>query len=371
MNAASSYVLQDVADIASTNGDTAPALAVGGFSQQPALQIGNMVMQAILLGGPGGQPCNWKFNRFNVTPFPTISWQQDYFVPGIVDLGWIEYAWASNINSTSLPKEKRDLEVHRDLEVTYWQCGYPGKICWIPNSTAQTGTWGEAPLGPTVNNPSGQTTSFGNNLGGLQNPGPGVIYTNPVGTPNQPINATTCITDPNGNLWTVTTYGTCGNTQPTWPTNPVYPTYQDQTIVATTVTDGSTIWTAINPVGQAFRLNPIPPQTGVVWMIQPVCQARIPIFKSLGQTLEPIPDDYISYFKQGFQAQFYRRSPDPKTRIKFDKEWELWLSALDKAIRQGQREMDDFGFYPSQSIMDSGTQIFVGPAYPWPQGFGR
>ena len=127
-NAASSYVLQDVVDVALTNGDTAPALATGGFSQLPALQIANMVMQAILLGGPGGQPCNWKFNRFNVTPFPTISWQQDYFVPGIVTLGWLESAWGIQYTNSSQPKPKFALEVKRDLMVTFQETGYPGRF---------------------------------------------------------------------------------------------------------------------------------------------------------------------------------------------------------------------------------------------------
>ena len=203
----------------------------------------------------------------------------------------------------------------------------------------------------------------------LQNPGPGVIYTNPIGaSPNGPINPTTNITDPNGNLWTVTTYGTCGMTQPSWPTTPVYPTFNSSTTVATTVTDGTTIWTAINPKGQGFRLNPIPPQTGIVWLIQPVCQARAITFTSLTQTLDPIPDDYATYFKQGFFAQCYRRSPDPKVRAKFPDEWKIWFDSLNKAIMAGQRETDDFGFYPTQSIMDSGFGYgqWVGPAYPWP-----
>lgn len=363
----STITLQDIIDDASTLADTAPALATGGFVGTPAFSMANDVITAMLLGGPEGQPFNWKWNRFNVTPFATNSYQQDYFVAGVVNIGWIESAWASNVNQTSVPKQKQQLEVHRDLEVTYQQTGYPGKICWIPNDQCQSGTWGQAPLGPTASQPSGQVQSTGIGLTGLQNPGPGVIYTNPFGAPSQPINAVTAITDPNGNLWLLTTYGTCGNTQPSWPTNPVYPTYQDTTIVATTVSDGSCVWTAINPKGQGFRLNPIPPQTGVVWLIQVVAQMRPPVFKSLQQLLNPIPDDYATYFKQGFFAQCYRRNPDPKVYKKFPDEWKLWLDYLDKAVRSGQREMDDFGFYPGTSIMDGGGIGYcpVNPAQPY------
>lgn len=367
----SSITLRQIVDDASTIADLAPALATGGYSDQPAISIANDVMTAMLGGGATGAPLNWKWNRFNVRPFSTISWQQDYFVPGLVNLAWMEYAWASDINSTSNPKPKMDLEVKRDLEVTYTQTGYPGKICWIPNDQCITGTWGASPLGPTATNPQGQSGTIGSGMSGIYNPGPNVIYTNPVGSANsQPINATTVITDPNGNLWCLTTFGTCGSVQPTWPTTPSFPTLQKQTTVATTVADGTCIWTAINPKGQALRLNPIPPQTGRVWQIQVVGQMRVPTFTSMAQTLEPIPDDYSSYFKQGFFAQCYRRNPDPKIRARFADEWQMWLRALDLSIKQGQRELDDMGFYPtSAGVMDTdysgGIPSPARPYGPW------
>lgn len=362
----SSISLQEIVDDAASLGDVSPALATGGFSDAPALSIANDVISAMLLGGPKGEPFNWKWNRFNVKSFPTISLQQDYFVPGVVNLGWLEKAWASNINQVSIPKQKSQLEVKKDLDVTFMQTGYPGKICWLPNDQLQTGTWGAHPLGPTAANPSGETGVAGSNPTGLQNPGPNVVYTNPIGTVQTPLNATTCITDPNGNLWVLTTFGTCGSTQPTWPASPAYPTFKDPTIVATTVTDGTCVWTAVNPKGQGFRLNPIPPQTGVVWLIQPVAQMRPPRFTTLGQLLEPVPDDYVTYFKQGFFAECYRRNPDPKVRAKYAQERQLWLEALDKAVRQSDREADDYGFVPGSSIMETGWGINpINPANPF------
>src|SRR5271165_5156361 len=145
--------LQDLVDDASNFGDIAPVLATGGSSDQPAISIANDVMQLIINGGPGSKPFNWKWNRFNLPPFPIISYQQDYFIPGLVRLGWLESAWASNINQTSIPKQIVPLEVHKDLLVTYQQTGYPGKICWIPNNMCNTGTWGAQPQGPTVGYP--------------------------------------------------------------------------------------------------------------------------------------------------------------------------------------------------------------------------
>lgn len=367
----STITLQELVDDASSLGDVAPALATGGMSVAPALSIANDVMQAIINGGPGGQPFNWKWNRINVTPFPTISFQQDYFVPGVSNLSWIESCWASDINQTSIPKQILSVEVHKDLEVTDGQTSQPGKICWIPNDLLNTGTWGAQPAGPTSSNPSGNVETTGPNPGGLQNPGPGVIYTNPIGSLQQPQNATTAIKDPNGNLWALTTYGICGDVQPSWPASPIYPTFKNPTLIATTVPDGTCVWTAIDPKGQGFRLSPIPPQTGIVWLIQPVGQKRAPRFSSMAQTLDPVPDDYEWAFKQGFFAECYRRSPDPKVRSKYTMERQLWLEALDKAVRQSDKELDDFGFYPGSSIMSSGYGAVCGnsPAYPFAGGW--
>lgn len=353
----SSYTLEDVNAIVFANADAAPALSVGGFSQQPIIQIANKIMNAMVLGGPQG-PFNPKWNRFYVPPFTTISWQQDYFIPGLVTLGWLESCWAIQYQNTSQPKPKCQVEVHKDLRIVDGQmsCGWPGKICWIPARLAQTGTWGATEL----QTPTGQN-----------NPGPGVVYTNPLSVPNQPANPITIITDPNGNLWTVTTYGTCGNSQPSWPASPTFPTYANPNTVATTQTDGSVVWTAINPNGQAMRISPLPPQTGVAWQINPVGQQRLVTFTTLTQSLGVLPDDYYQYFVDGCIAESYSRNPDPKLKNKYADAYRNWLASWDLAVRQGQREQDDFGFYPGESIMQPGCGgVWLGPADPYNYRWG-
>jgi len=359
--------LQAVADDASTLGDVAPALATGGLSQMPTLSIGNDVMQAMINGGPGGRPYNWKWNRYNLPVFYTNSLQQDYFIPGLVNIGWLESGWVSNINQTSIPKQTYPLEIDKDLLVMNDQGGYVGKAAWLLNRMLNTGTWGAAPQGPTAGFPSGQTTVPGPNLTGQQNPGPGVIYTNPVGQLVTPYNATTAIKDPYNNLWCLTGYGTCGGVEPTWPSNPTFTTLRNPNILATTVVDGSCIWTAINPVGQGIRLLPMPPQSGVVWAVQIVGQMVAPRFFNPTQYLNPIPDAFEWAFKQGFFAECYRRNPDSKIRARYPQERQNWLESLDKAVRQHDREKDDFGFYPGNpAVMDTGWGLNpITPAQPW------
>ena len=360
--------LQSIVDDTLVLGDVAPALATGGLSQQPALSIANDVMAALINGGPGGQPYNWKWNRYNLPVFYTNSLQQDYFIPGLNNIGWLESAWAVNINQTSVPKQNFPVEIDKDLLLTYQAGTYAAKIAWIPNSMANTGTWGQHPLGPTAGFPTGETTVAGPNLSGQQNPGPGVIYTNPVGTLVTPYNATTAISDQFGNLWCLTTYGTCGSTPPPFPSNPAFPTLRNPNIIPTTVVDGTCVWTAINPNGQGIRIAPTPPQSGVVWAIQAVGQMVAPRFSNLQQYINPIPDAWEWAFKNGFFAECYRRNPDPKIRARYQQEKQTWLESLDKAVRQADREPDDFGFYvtPSGLIMDTGYGWNpITPSQPW------
>lgn len=347
----SSYTLQNLVDDARSMGDLAPTLPVGGYFETVALSAANDAMTAMLAGSSKGSPFNFKFNRIQIPPFFINSWQQDY-ATNMVGLGWLESCIAYNTSSSQFPKPQRTVEVVRDVLQTNAQTERSAKICWMQNDTMNYGVWGQ-----------NQNLS----LLGLQNPGPGAVYTNPAGLASLPANPITQVKDAFGNFWIVTQYGTCGNTNPFLTNlNPVFPTLASPTTVATTATDGTVVWTAVNPKGQGYRINPMPSQTGPVWQLAPVGQARIAPFTKLSQFIEPIPDDYFSYFKQGFFTQLYRRSKDPKVRALYETELKVWMNSLDSAVRQGSREMDDWGFVPSTSVMDTGWAFNpVNPAQPY------
>lgn len=415
----SSYTIQNLVDIARTRGDIAPALPTGGSYETVALSATNDTMTAMLAGSNKGSPFNFKFNRILIPPFYVNSYQQDY-ASSVVNLGWLESCNAYNTSSTQYPKPERYLEVRRDVMLVSYQTGRGAKISWMQNNTLTYGIWGQS-----------QVLS----LTGLQNPGPGISYTNPAGASSMPANPTTQVQDAAGNFWLLTTYGTCGSVTPFAPVSsavsivggtvtvtapnglkagtvvvgsgfgtitglnglkltvltasptgftaattlsnatdtvgsfaivPIYPTFPNPSIVATTVTDGSVVWSAINPQGQGFRINPMPTQTGPVWQVAPIGQARIAQFTRMQQYLEPIPDDYFTYFKDGFFAQCYRYHPDPKIRAKFESEYNIWMKALNLAVSQGSREEDDFGFVPGSNVMDTGWAFNpVNPAMPY------
>jgi hypothetical protein len=103
-----------------------------------------------------------------------------------------------------------------------------------------------------------------------------------------------------------------------------------------------------------------------VWLIQPVAQSKVPFVATLGQFLDPVPDDFYTFFKQGFFAQCYRRSPDPKVRAKFEMEYQLWNKALTNAVMYGANQEDDWGFVPVSGIMETGYSYNpITPANPY------
>lgn len=360
----STIQLQYIVDQAKTMPELNPVLSTGGFSDQPARNIANRVMVDMLAGRAGiiGPP--WKWNRAKVPPVFTNSWQQDYALNTVNNIAWFENGVIIDINSTSQPKTKYPFESNRDLAETDVQYGQPGQFSWMPNDQLIYGIWGGGNTGE----------------GTLSNPGPSSVYGAILGSTSQAANPFTQIKDPNGNFWTLqptvafpnnlNTSVTLGLTQPVWPTNPTFPTYQNPNTVQTVanggiVQDGTAYWQAVNPKGQGIRINPIPSQTGRVWQLRTFAQMRPPVFANLQQTLEPIPDDYYTYFYDGFVAYCYLHSKDPKVAAKFQMIYKVWIESLQAAVSAMDRERDNMGIYPGESIMQQGYQNYIGPANPY------
>jgi len=337
----STVSLQNIIDDALRFGDLKPVLQSGGSSLEPALTIANQVMVELC-----SKRFNWKWNSFNVPAFQTISWQNDYVVPGVTKLGWLENGVVIDINSTQIPKRKFKLEVVRDLQPTSDSYGRPFQICWLNNSNLQYGTWGSGLAVPNTNS-TGQT-----------NPGPNVKYTQPLGATTTPSNPITQIIDPNGNIQVLTTFGTCGGTAPTWPAA--------SAAVGTTTTDGTCVWTVADPYGQGFRLQMIPAQAGVVFQVLLRAQFKPVRFSSITSFIDPVPDDFADYFMQGFRALCYQRSPESAIRAKFPAEYQLWQKSLSDAEGQADRETESYGAYPATDLM--GGYDCPGPRPDWPYG---
>lgn len=318
-------------DDANTFGDITPVTSVGGFSDAPALAIANRVMMSML-----AQTFNWKFNRFQVPPFVTISWQQDYASVNLNGLGWIENCVMVDINNTALPKPIWWPQAVKDLMQTSGLNWDPSRlqICWLPNDQLIQGTW----------------------------PGALKVYTQPLGAASTPVNPFINIVDLNGNIQVLTVYGTTGASQPAWP--------GPGAAAGVLTQDGTCVWSVANPKAQGFRLSSLPAQNGVVYQIRVIAQARPPQFTSRTQTLEPIPDDYAPYFMEGFRAYCYERSPDPSVKKQFALKTQAWMAGMLEAVKKGNREPDSFGFYPDRCVVEPGSSGPIGPANPYGPGYG-
>lgn len=324
----STVTIQSVNDYISSMGELQPVLPVGGFSVLTALGIGTDVMSELI-----AQRFNWKWNRMKVPPWYTNSWQQDYAQLSKTTwpspLGWLENAYWVDINNTALPKPAWPIECVRDLATTSISGNPPAKIEWLPNNQLNFGVW----------------------------PGANQTYTSPIGAVITPTNPPINILDAHGNILVLTQYGVTGANAPVLPAN---------SPEGTPVNDGSCVWKVADPNSQGFRIVPLPPQQGVVYQVNVVAQMQAPPpFTSMGQLINPIPDDYAKWFRDGYKAFCYQASPNLSVQAMFEKKRENWLMAIVNAIRQGDREQDNAGFVPDRGVVAPQGGIDIGPANPY------
>jgi hypothetical protein len=327
--APSSWRVQDCINYARTFDFAVPTVGLAGYAQEPALSFANDIMQKII-----AKNNPWKWNSYTAPVFYSQPYQQDFMTNISANtMGWLESATFTDINNPAGTPQyfiKPPLQCVARLLPTY-VVGIPNEIAWIMNRNSVTGLW----------------------------PGPNTLYLNPLisaggGPGNNPL---TGITDPNGNLQTVTTYGTTGSSAPSWPAANAQ--------AGTTTTDGSVVWTVMDPNGIAFRVNMLATYGSNVWQFNVTYQQRAPLMTSLSQTFAPIPDDLQYLIKQGFLAFCYKKSD----RATFNIEYAQWLEDIQQALEQTDRETQTFGIYPADSLQNTGGGSGVG-TYGYPGWWG-
>ena len=172
VNTACTVTLQRIVNILKTMPLLRPVVDVVGSEDEPALSAANDVMNAIC-----GCAFPHKWNEMIIPVFYSNSNQQDYagIYPNgasITNLSWLERGIVIDINNNSSPKPYCMVEVGRELPqaTASWfssnTLNYQFRVNYFPNNTLYYGTWGAGQVG---------NATFGNN------PGPGSVYTNPVG----------------------------------------------------------------------------------------------------------------------------------------------------------------------------------------------
>ena len=323
----SNVKLMDIVDEVAVMGDLTPVLkSTGGYAAQPALSIANTVMGELL-----SVRFPWKWNRAKVPPFVLTPLQQDYPSMNVKNIGWLENGVRIDINNTQVPPPSWPIIAVRDIAIDTSIGGFPGEVCWFPNNQLEYAAW----------------------------PGPGKLYTDPVGLPSPNNNPATTIRDARDNILILTQYGTTGTTPPLGAANAA---------PGVVIADGTAAWTVADPDAQGFRFLPRPPSGGNVWLVRIFAQMKMPPrFINLGQFIDPVPDEYSKWFIDGFIAYAHRYSSNPAVKAQFNGMKLSWLQSVAAAVVQGDREDESKGFFPDKPIA---APSFIQDQGPYPYRWG-
>ncbi len=344
----SSITLQQVVDYARSFPENNPILPAGGYNYEPALTFANDVLQKILMQG-----MNWRWNESYVPLFITNCLQQDY-VTSLTDIGWLTSAFRIDVNNNTnagnlSPKPIATLEVSRDLGISPYP-SLPVEVCFINNSQAQFGVWTPETVIPCG---YGVAAAPATPIQQIVDANSNILFID-SSVLNLSINSpgfnTTPITLPDPNP-----YGTTGTDAPVLP---------PASKPGTTILDGTVTWTVADPNGYAIRLNPLPGMGGLCWLMQIVYQRKAPRFRTLQDTISPVPDDYSYLFREGFLAKCYDHVSSPKAPGQYAK----WHEQIEQALRASTREITEFGMYPDTGMAGGsviGPSIPIGPSSPY------
>lgn len=312
----STIKLSDMYDWIAGRGIEDPRLKPSGYGDKLAIRMANNVIADLIC-----DRLNWKWNSAVAAAFYTNSWQQDY--PQLAQeggiIGWGEDCTATRINDTSMPKpiQVPTPKWRRALPTTSQSRWQIGNLCWMYNRDLQLGlgTW----------------------------PGADVTYQPLIGTGPTAQNPLMYFVDANGNILIVTTFGTTGTVAPSLPAS---------SAEGTTVDDGSVVWTCVSPDSQGFRIDNLPSATAPVWQVVPTFQVEPPLFVNMQQKLDPIPDSYSRHFERGLQYEALEAAPNAEITKKLVFTKQQWLEALEKSLKQGDREVNAYGLQPAGSVVE-------------------
>jgi hypothetical protein len=336
----STIKLQSVVDSASTIGDLQPVLVnTGGFASEPALTIANDTATEMF-----SPRFPWKWNRIKLPPFPTITRQQDYASLSQKQIGWLESACRLDANSVIIPPLTWPIRVVRDIPIMGVAGGWPQIMCWLANNLLEQYPW----------------------------PGAGKTYSNPVGAITvTPQNPPTNILDALGNILVLTGWGTTGAVAPVAPPAPAGYTGPPDWPIGQVIQDGTVQWTVADPVAQGLRLAPPPPDSsGNTWLIRAFAQGPHPFFATLQDKLDPIPDDDVKYFRQGFVCHSHKYSANPTVKARFSTLKKEWFGDLEMRMAQGANEEENYGSYPQRGLLSPEYYSDPGPGNPYWRQWG-
>lgn len=115
-------------------------------------------------------------------------------------------------------------------------------------------------------------------------------------------------------------------------------------------------WIVVDPNAVAFRLSAMATFNSQVFQIRATYQLKPPLITTLGQTFDPIPDDLSYLVKQGFLTFCLRQAKKPDSD-RFAGEFTQWKMQIANALGSADRELNEFGFFPSEPIQGGGIGV--------------
>lgn len=312
--AISTKSLQSIYNIIAAQGIPDPRNLPSGFGDDLGLDLASRVMADLI-----SERFNQKFNRAIASPIYTNSYQQDYPQPAQAGgpIGWGEDCDICDINNTVYPKPLNwdgPIKWVRNLTRTSISRSRPFKICWMYNAELAWGTW----------------------------PGAGTHYYPLVTTGQVSQNPLMNFIDKNGNYLILTGFGVTGGSAPFAAASAAE---------GVTVSDGSCTWAVVSGTSQGFRIDYLP-GVGPTYQIVPCYQLDPPTFTAYAQLLNPIPDSFSRHFQTGLEWQCKMSSVDPQQKAEGQKNYPLWLNAMEAMIKQGNREPDSYGMVPASPVAE-------------------
>jgi hypothetical protein len=128
--------------------------------------------------------------------------------------------------------------------------------------------------------------------------------------------------------------------------------------------DGTCEWTVADPSAQGIRLEVPVSSNSNLWLMRLFAQKKPPVYTNLQNKLDPIPDDEVKWFRDGFIAYCHQYSANPAVKARFEIKKLEWQNAMAAQARANNREDESKGFFPAQGVMSPQYVGGYAPGYP-------
>ena len=348
---ASTVSLQSVGNLCATHGDLMPLSGVGGYSNEPLLSLCNDTMQELL-----AHPHDFKFNRQEMPFFVTANYQQDYLFAGAT-----AFIMGSNLsNNTQVLSAGAQIDLASNHAITV--SGGVVTVNIIPGQLNHQIVVGATVFMVGVTMTTGTTANYNSTqsqTGSSWSWTGGWVVTSVTPTSFSFRAVTGQNTSDVGGAPGITNFGWLASCTATElnnqsPVGNIRPMEAVRNLAPSQ---------RINPPSKLCVLQELLTSTGAssgviklrlefpcganVWMVNPVYQAKAPLFTSLAQTWAPFPDELGFVYRQGLIARMYRYLNSPNAAVEFQKA----EAAILKATGADDREESDVHVFPEESLM--------------------